>query len=63
MFYDRTMDHKRYRVYEMALRIAYKVCKNCFGSLLEQTNSVSIDIDSLQLPIKNYRIGTFVQSA
>ena len=36
-------------VHERALRIAYKECRSDVGSLLEQTNLLSIHLRSLQL--------------
>ena len=49
MFYDRTLNHRINRVHERALRVAYKDHGNDSGSLLEQTNSVPIDVRNLQL--------------
>ena len=49
MFYDRTLNHRINHVHKRALRIAYKDHGNDFGSLLEQTNSVSIHVKNLQL--------------
>ena len=49
MFCDRTLNRKVNHVQEMVLRIAYKDCKNDFGSLLGQFNSISIHVINLQL--------------
>ena len=49
MFCDRALNRKVNHVHEMALRIAYKDCKNDLGSLLGQSNSISIRVRNLQL--------------
>ena len=49
MFYDRTTNHRINHVHERALCIAYKVHRNDFGYLLEQSNLMPIHVRNLQL--------------
>ena len=49
MLHDRTLNHKINHVHKRAMGIAYKDCKNDFGSLLVQSNSISIHARNLQL--------------
>ena len=49
MFYDRTLNHRKNHIHELALRFAYKHYQTDFGSLLEQRNLVSIHVKNLQL--------------
>ena len=49
MLHDRTLNHKINHAHKRAMGIAYKDCKNDFGSLLGQSNSVSIHTRNLQL--------------
>ena len=48
---DRTLNRQVNHVHERALRFAYNDCKNDFGSLLGQSNSMSIHVRNLQLLI------------
>ena len=49
MFCDRTLSSKVNHVHERALRIVHKDCKNDFGSLLGQSNAISIHVRNQQL--------------
>ena len=49
MFFDRTLNRKVNHVHERVLCNAYKDCKNDFGSLPGQPNSISIHVRNLKL--------------